>query len=161
MSHPTTDIEIWDGSTNFIAGESTPFGFFDDDLAFQEDAPKVARYCAEKLGWPVLDIELNERQFYTAFEEAVAAYSKEVLEFIAAENMSNQQIGGSAGGNSVNQTLYKPSLQSVISFSKQYGMEAGVGGDVDMLSALIDLVPGEQDYDLESLIGTGIEIRKV
>jgi hypothetical protein len=161
MSHPTTDIEIWDGSTNFIAGESTPFGFFDDDLAFQEDAPKVARYCAEKLGWPVLDIELNERQFYTAFEEAVAAYSKEVLEFIAAENMSTQQIGGSAGGNSVNQTLYKPSLQSVISFSKQYGMEAGVGGDVDMLSALIDLVPGEQDYDLELLIGTGIEIRKV
>ena len=161
MSHPTTDIEIWDGSTNFIAGESTPFGFFDDDLAFQEDAPKVARYCAEKLGWPVLDIELNERQFYTAFEEAVAAYSKEVLEFIAAENMSNQQIGGSAGGNSVNQTLYKPSLQSVISFSKQYGMEAGVGGDADMLSALIDLVPGEQDYDLESLIGPGIEIRKV
>ena len=161
MSHPTTDIEIWDGSTNFIAGESTPFGFFDDDLAFQEDAPRVARYCAEKLGWPVLDIELNERQFYTAFEEAVAAYSKEVLEFIAAENMSNQQIGGSAGGSSVNQTLYKPSLQSVISFSKQYGMEAGVGGDADMLSALIDLVPGEQDYDLESLIGTGIEIRKV
>jgi len=161
MSHPTTDIEIWDGSTNFIAGESTPFGFFDDDLAFQEDAPKVARYCAEKLGWPVLDIELNERQFYTAFEEAVAAYSKEVLEFIAAENMSNQQIGGSAGGSSVNQTLYKPSLQSVITFSKQYGMEAGVGGDADMLSALIDLVPGEQDYDLESLIEPGIEIRKV
>ena len=41
MSHPTSDIEIWDGSTNFIAGESTPLGFYDDDLSFQEDAPKV------------------------------------------------------------------------------------------------------------------------
>ena len=87
MSHPTTDIQIWDGSTNFIAGESTPFGFYDDDLAFQEDAPKVARYCAEKLGWPVLDIELNERQFYTAFEEAVTAYGKEVIESIAASKL--------------------------------------------------------------------------
>ena len=113
MSHPTTDIEIWDGSTNFIAGESTPFGCFDDDLAFQEDAPKVARYCAEKLGWPVLDIELNERQFYTAFEEAVAAYSKEVNESLVSNNMSSQ-IGGSSSGEAVNQTIFRPSLRDVI-----------------------------------------------
>ncbi len=161
MSHPTTDIEIWDGSTNFIAGESTPFGFFDDDLAFQEDAPKVARYCAEKLGWPVLDIELNERQFYTAFEEAVAAYSKEVNESLVSNNMSSQ-IGGSSSGEAVNQTIFRPSLRDVIRASKQYGMEAGVGGDVDLQSSLIDLEPGEQDYDLETLIGAGaIEIRKI
>lgn len=161
MSHPTTDIEIWDGSTNFIAGESTPFGFFDDDLTFQEDAPKVARYCAEKLGWPVLDIELNERQFYTAFEEAVAAYSKEVNESLISNNMSSQ-IGGSSSGEAVNQTIFRPSLRDVIRASRQYGMEAGVGGDVDLQSALIDLVPGEQDYDLETLIGVGaIEIRKI
>jgi len=161
MSHPTTDIQIWDGTTNFIAGESTPFGFYDDDLAFQEDAPKVARYCAEKLGWPVLDIELNERQFYTAFEEAVTAYGKEVIEAIAAETMSST-VGGSAGGQAVNATVFRPSLQNVIRQSKQYGMEAGVGGDVDMRSALIDLVVGEQDYNLESLIGDGpIEIRKI
>jgi len=155
------DIQIWDGTTNFIAGESTPFGFYDDDLAFQEDAPKVARYCAEKLGWPVLDIELNERQFYTAFEEAVTAYGKEVIEAIAAETMSST-VGGSAGGQAINATVFRPSLQNVIRQSKQYGMEAGVGGDVDMLSALIDLEVGEQDYDLEALINAGpIEIRKI
>jgi len=155
------DIQIWDGSTDFVAGESTPFGFYDDDLAFQEDAPKVARYCAEKLGYPVLDIELNERQFYTAFEEAVTAYGKEVIEAIAAETVSSQ-IGGSASGTAVNKTLFKPSLKSVIETSKQYGMEAGVGGDVDMKSALIDLVTNQQQYDLEALINDGdIEIRKV
>lgn len=154
------DIQIWDGSTDFIAGDSTPFGFYDDDLAFQEDAPKVARYCAEKLGWPVLDIELNERQFYTAFEEAVTAYGKEVIESIAASTM-NSTIGGSANGQAVNATVFKPSLQSVIRASVQYGMEAGVGGDVDMKSALIDLVAGQQTYDLEALIETNIEIRKI
>ena len=132
------DIAIWDGTTNFVAGESTPFGFYDDDLAFQEDAPKVARYIAEKLGFPVLDVELSERNFYTAFEEAVTAYGKEVIEAIAAETISSQ-IGGSASGTAVNKTLFKPSLKSVIETSKQYGMEAGVGGEVDLRSALIDL----------------------
>ena len=155
------DIQIWDGTTDFIAGEATPFGFYDDDLAFQEDAPKVARYCAEKLGWPVLDIELNERQFYTAFEEAVTAYGKEVIESIASSTMSST-IGGSASGQAVNATVFKPSLQTVIRSSAQYGMEAGVGGDVDLKSRLIDLVGGQQEYDLENLIGDGsIEVRKV
>lgn len=155
------DIQIWDGTTDFIAGEATPFGFYDDDLAFQEDAPKVARYCAEKLGWPVLDIELNERQFYTAFEEAVTAYGKEVIESIASSTMSST-IGGSASGEAVNATVFKPSLQTVIRSSAQYGMEAGVGGDVDLKSFLIDLVGGQQEYDLENLIGDGsIEVRKV
>ena len=161
MSHNNAHIQIWDGTTNFIAGESTPFGFYDDDLAFQEDAPKVARYCAEKLGFPVLDIELNERQFYTAFEEAVTAYGKEVIESIAAETVSSQ-IGGSASGTAVNQTLFKPSLKSVIETSRQYGMEAGVGGDVDMKSALIPLTASKQQYDLEAIIDDGdIEVRRV
>ena len=155
------DIAIWDGTTNFVAGESTPFGFYDDDLAFQEDAPKVARYIAEKLGYPVLDVELTERNFYTAFEEAVTAYGKEIIEAIAAETISSQ-VGGSASGEAVNKTLFKPSLKSVIETSKQYGMEAGVGGDVDMKSALIDLVVNQQEYDLEALINDGdIEVRKI
>ena len=155
------DIAIWDGTTNFVAGESTPFGFYDDDLAFQEDAPKVARYIAEKLGFPVLDVELNERNFYTAFEEAVTAYGKEVIESIAAETISSQ-VGGSASGTAVNKTLFKPSLKSVIETSKQYGMEAGVGGDVDLKSALIDLKINQQEYDLEALIDDGdIEVRKI
>ncbi|QQO91889.1 putative head completion protein [Flavobacterium phage vB_FspM_immuto_3-5A] len=155
------NIQIWDGSTNFIAGESTPFGFYDDDLSFQEDAPKVARYCAEKLGWPVLDIELHERQFYAAFEEAVTAYGKEVIEAITAETISSQ-LGGGAAGSAVNQTIFRPSLQNVIATSAQYGTEAGVGGPVTLRTAMIDLVANQQDYDLTSLIGQGpVEIRKV
>ena len=155
------DIAIWDGTTNFIAGESTPFGFYDDDLAFQGDAPKVARYCAEKLGWPVLDIELNERQFYTAFEEAVTAYGKEVIEAIAAETISSQ-VGGGASGEAVNATIFRPNLKNVIRASSQYGMEAGVGGPIDLKSAMIDLVANQQEYDVQSLVGDGaIEIRKI
>ena len=155
------NIEIWNGSTNFVAGQSTPFGFYDDDIAFQEDAPKVARYCAEKLGWPVLDVELTERQFYTAFEEAVTAYGKEVIEAITAESISSQ-LGGSSSGTATNQTIFRPSLQNVIETSAQYGTEAGVGGPVTLRSKLIDLIANQQEYDLTTLIADGaVEIRKV
>jgi len=161
------DIAIWTGATNFIAGESTPFGFYDDDLSFQEDAPRVARYIAEKLGWPVLDIELNERQFYTAFEEAVTAYGKEIIEAIAAENISSA-VNGSSSGQAVNTTLYRPSLSSVIAASTQYGTEAGVGGNVTKKSILIDVIANQQVYNLETLIPAPangnrntVEIRKV
>ena len=108
----------------------------------------------------MLDIELNERQFYTAFEEAVTAYGKEVIEAIAAETMSST-IGGSSSGTAINSTVFKPSLQNVIRASAQYGMEAGVGGDVDLKSAMIALTPHQQEYDLEALIEPGIEIRKI
>lgn len=155
------DVPIWNGVANFIAGESTPFGFYDDDMSFQEDAPKVARYCAEKLGYPVLDVELNERNFFTAFEEAVTAYGKEVIEAIAAENMATT-LGVSTTGTAINSTVFKPSLQQVIRYTTQYGMEAGVGGDIDLKSKMIDLISGQQLYDLTTLINDGpIEIRKV
>ena len=38
------NIAIYDGNATFVAGESTPFGFYDDDLEFQKDAPKVMKY---------------------------------------------------------------------------------------------------------------------
>jgi hypothetical protein len=155
------EVQIWNGTTNFVAGQSTPFGFYDDDLSFQEDAPRVARFCAEKLGWPVLDVELNERQFYTAFEEAVTAYGKEVIEAITAETLSSQ-LGGSSSGTAVNQTVFKPSLQNVVRCSSQYGTEAGVGGPVTLKSIMIDLVEGQQQYDLKSILTEGpVEVRKV
>lgn len=155
------DITVWNGRAEFTAGESTPFGFYDDDISFQEDAPKVALYCAQKLGWPVLDVELNEKNFFTAFEEAVTAYGKEVIEAIAAENMGSTE-GAGTNTFSVNSTVFSPNLQQVIRLSKQYGMEAGVGGDVDLKYSLIPLREDQQEYDLQEIINSGsIEIRRV
>ena len=36
---------IYPGSSSFFPGQ-TPFGIYDDDYVFQEDAPKVALWCA-------------------------------------------------------------------------------------------------------------------
>ena len=49
------NIQIWNGSSQFAAGQ-TPFGFYDTDSEFIAEADKVAKYCAIKLGWPLMDV---------------------------------------------------------------------------------------------------------
>ena len=61
---------IWPGSSSFTTG-STPFGFFDTDLVFQSHADKFASAAAYQLGYPILDVELQAVNFYTAFESSV------------------------------------------------------------------------------------------
>ena len=79
------NIEIWPGSSSFFPGR-TPFGFYDYDYQFQQDADKVANYCAQRLGYPIEDVELQDIQFYAAFEEAVSTYSNEVFQYKIREN---------------------------------------------------------------------------
>jgi len=71
MANPT----IYNGSPVFITGSSTPFGYYDLDPQFVADAPKVANYCARKLGFPIMDVELQDTNLFTCFEEAVSVYS--------------------------------------------------------------------------------------
>ena len=64
------NIAIWDGSSTFNSG-STPFGFYDTDPIFAADADRVARFCAARLGYPLMDVELQSGSFYACFEESV------------------------------------------------------------------------------------------
>ena len=158
------NIAIYDGNANFVAGESTPFGFYDDDLEFQKDAPKVAEYCARKLGFPMMDVELSSGSFFAAFEEAVTSYGNEVFQAIAAQQFTNLQ--GQSGAVAINSLLVKPSLENMIRTSQQYGMEAEVGGFTTKYTGSIALNKDQQNYDLSQWaldegIEGGIEVRRV
>ena len=158
------NIAIYDGNATFVAGESTPFGFYDDDLEFQKDAPKVAEFCARKLGFPMMDVELSSGSFFAAFEEAVTSYGNEVFQAIAAQQFTNLQ--GQSGAVAINSLLVKPSLENTIRTSQQYGMEAGVGGFTTKYTGSIAVNKDQQNYDLNQWaldqgISGGIEIRKV
>jgi hypothetical protein len=158
------NIAIYDGNATFVAGESTPFGFYDDDLEFQKDAPKVAEYCAKKLGYPMMDVELSSGSFFAAFEEAVTSYGNEIFQAIASQQFTNLQ--GQSGANAINQLLVRPSLENTIRTSQQYGMEAGVGGFTTKYTGSIAVNKDQQNYDLNQWaldqgISGGIEIRKV
>ena len=67
------NIPIWPGSSSFAAGD-TPFSFYDADTDFQTDAVTTAAWCATRLGYPLVDIELQAVNFFTCFEEAINEY---------------------------------------------------------------------------------------
>ena len=69
-----SQARIWTGTSSFTSGSSTPFGIYDSDSLFQTDAPKVASRCAKRLGYPIIDVELEGDNFLAVFEEAVSEY---------------------------------------------------------------------------------------
>jgi hypothetical protein len=151
------NIPIWNGSSSFQPGQ-TPFGFYDDDPQFQADADRFALFASQRLGYPIIDIELQDINFYTALEEAITTYGNELYAYQAQENFLSFQ-GASLTIASANNSLPQPNLASTIRLADQYGVEAGVGGNVTWYSASIDLYPGVQDYNLtEWAVQLGVEI---
>jgi hypothetical protein len=140
------NIPIWPGSSSFQPGE-TPFGFYDNDPQFQSDADRFAIFASRRLGYPIVDIELQDLNFYAALEEAITTYGNELYAYQAQENFLSFQ-GASLNIGSANNHLPQPNLATVIQISDQYGVEAGVGGSVTWYSGSIDLTPGVQDYNL-------------
>jgi hypothetical protein len=158
------DIAIWPGSSSFAPGE-TPFGFYDNDPQFQSDADKVAKFCAQRLGYPIQNVELQDINFYTAFEEAITIYGNELYAYKVRENYLTLEGGDSTVD--LNDKIITPNLGSVIRYSEQYGTEAGVGGNVSFYSGSVTMNSGQQDYNLHAWAAengydeSDIEIRRV
>jgi hypothetical protein len=140
------NVPIWTGTSSFQPGE-TPFGFYDNDPQFQSDADRFATFASRRLGYPIVDIELQDINFYAAIEEAITTYGNELYAYQAQENFLSFQ-GAPLTIESANNSLPQPNLASTIRLADQYGVEAGVGGNVTWYSASIDLQPGIQDYNL-------------
>ena len=157
------NVNIWNGSATFSEG-NTPFGFYDTDTAFQTDAVKVAKFCGTRLGYPLMDVELQQEQMFACFEEAVTTYGNEVFQYKIRENYIN--LEGASTGSSINNQLIDPTLNRIVQISKHYGTEAGVGGNVTKYSGSIAVNKNQQTYDLNAWaeaegIEGGIEVRKV
>lgn len=138
---------IWPGSSSFFPGD-TPFGFYDYDYQFQADADKVAQFCAKKLGYPVMDVELQAQHFYAAFEQAITTYGNELYLFKIRDNYLS--LEGSTTGSVLNKAVVSPSIQGLIQLSEVYGEVVGVGGTVPVYTGSIDLVAGQQNYDMNA-----------
>lgn len=141
-------VPIWPGSSSFTVG-SAPFGFYDTDNDFTSSADKVANWCARRLGYPIMDVELQDIHFYTCFEEAVTEYSNQVNQFSIRDNMFLLQ--GSSTGTSLNGRAIQPTLGRLIGISKAYGTEAGYGGRIAYKSASLEIKANQQTYDLSQL----------
>lgn len=140
------NIPIYPGSSSFQPGE-TPFGFYDNDPQFQADADKFAIFAARRLGYPIVEIELQDINFYAALEDAITTYGNELYAYQAQDNFLSFQ-GAPLTIDSPDTNLVQPNLATVVRIADQYGVEAGVGGSVTWYSGSIDLTAGVQDYDL-------------
>ena len=144
----------WSGATSgsFISGSSTPFGIYDSDSEFIVDAPKTATWVAKRLGYPIINIELDNEQIFTCFEESTSEYSAQVNQFNLRNNLDilrGQKKESSGGRANYSQTLVDGSfLPTTVRMSQQYGTLAGVGGATPIKKAYIELTPGKQRYDI-------------
>ena len=75
ITNPTTLVDQnrirWPGSGSLPV--VAPFGFYNDDLVFQTESYNASKWVAFRLGYPIVDIEMLDVNFY-AFEEAVNEY---------------------------------------------------------------------------------------
>lgn len=155
--------KIWNGTCIWQEGV-TPFGWYDDDPAFQDAAVKFSFFAARRLGWPIMDVELDSGSFFTCLEEAITEYGNQIYQYKVRENYLSMEGGSTA--IPANKMVIEPTLQRIVEIAKNYGTEAVVGGNITLHTGYLDLVPGCQDYDLkpwaidQGVVG-GIEIRKV
>jgi hypothetical protein len=140
---------IYPGSSSFFPGQ-TPFGIYDDDYNFQGEAPKVALWCARRLGYPIQNIELIDENFYACFEESVSEYGAQVNQFNIRNNLDSLK-GKSKTSSLTSKLVEGTNLATLISISDAYGTLAGVGGNTDIKKGFIELVPGQQEYNLDTL----------
>jgi hypothetical protein len=159
-----TDIPIWSGTSTFTTG-STPFGLYDSDPEFQLDADHVASWCAKRLGYPLVDIELQAQNFYACFEEAVSEYSNQVNQFNIQQNLLS--LIGTPTSNNVTHRNISVNMGGIIQLATEYGVDTYTNGNVEFYSASIDIQIANQVYDLNSLVrdvhvpSGSIEIKRV
>jgi len=161
----TQEPIFYDGSPSNPVG-ITPFGFFDADTEFQSDAPRVAEFVARKLGYPVVAVELLDKQIYACFEEAISTYGNQVNQFNAREHMMTLQ-GLSTTTSATQRNIVGSAIPQVVKLATDYGVEAQSGGDVTVKRGYISASAYTQSYDLKTLwadvseSGKKIEIRRI
>ena len=138
-------IPIWPGSSSFSEGQ-TPFGFYDTDNDYTSSAANTAVWAARRLGHPLTDIELQDVNFYTCFEEAVSEYSSQVNTYNIRDNMVN--LFGATTSSNLTQQKVSANLGGLIELAEEYGTEAGSGGNTTYYTGSISTTAGKQVYDL-------------
>ena len=165
---PKLDYAYTDPSS-FVSGQ-TPYGTYDADSTFQTDIVSVTKWCAQRLGFPVLQLEIPSGSIYACFEEAVNEYSQHINNYNIKNWMWEQygeknRISGSLSTGSANPVT--PSLGPSVTLSDKYGQVVGLSENYDLKKGYITLSGSKQDYDLQDVwanvseSGKRIEVHRV
>ena len=166
---PKLDYAYEDPSGAFVEGQ-TPYGTYDSDSTFAADIQSVTKWCAKRLGFPVLQLEIPSGSIYACFEEAVNEYSQHINNYNIKNWMWEQygeksRISGSLSTGSADPVT--PSLGPSITLSDKYGQAVGLSEKYDLKKGYITLTGSKQDYDLQDVwanvseSGKRIEVHRV
>lgn len=160
----------WPGSGSAVNSGSVPFGYYLDETCtsgettFENDCSSSAMWAAKRLGYPIVDIEMIDVNFYACFEESVLEYNRVINEFNIVNNLvSLQGLPQNKYDNLTGLAMKSTGLPFVVQLSKQYGAEALVGGEYEVKRNYISVTGSanpantNQVYDLNVLIGQDIE----
>ena len=135
-------------TTFILTPNPTPFGFFDPEIDFQDHANRMVNFVKGKLGDDILSVELPAKTIWSCFEEAVLEWGAIINEFQAKSNMATL-LGQTTGSNLTNK-YPRESVDFLLRQAEPYAMAASYAGYQTELSGAIDLVLGQQDYDLKT-----------
>jgi len=164
------------GSTGSYSVASTatnyPYGLYADstsdlyDANFITGAVEQVTFTYRKLGGDVLDIELDQKNIFSSYEEAVLEYSY-IVNVHQSKNILHSSLGAATGTfdsdgqrTDVNSgslvELKYPKFE--FGYSKrimdQVSTVAGIGGTVPIYSASFATTKSQQDYDLQTIISS-------
>jgi hypothetical protein len=165
------------GTTSRVAA-AVPFGIYTGSINFRFGAVEQVSYTYRKLGGDVLDIELTEKNVYTAYEESVLEYSY-IVNIHQAKNVLSDLLGNATGtfdqsgklkGNSslssslsgTNVSLKFPQVRFEYARRLSQGVAnlAAAGGNETEYSASFNTVQDQQDYDLQTIISDTSEFQR-
>jgi hypothetical protein len=134
----------------------TPFGLYDSDIAFQRDADSMITYVKRKLGEDFLSVELTKKEIWTCFEEATKLFNAWIIEYQTISNLANLlgtatgSYDSTTGQNTINltNTYIAPNLEFLDRLAEPYANIIGWGSTQNTFSGSIDMIVGQQDYDL-------------
>ena len=149
---PKLDYAYKDPSS-FTSGH-TPYGTYDADATFQTDIVSVTKWCAKRLGFPVLQLEIPSGSIYACFEESINEYSQHINNYNIKNWMWEQygeksRISGSLSTGSSDPVT--PSLGPSVTLSDKYGQLVGLNENYDLKKGYIVLSGSKQDYDLQDV----------
>jgi len=171
-SSQTSAVALTSTGSYTVASTATnyPYGLYVDtssglyDANFVTGAVEQVAYVFKKLGGDVLDIELDQKNIYSAYEEAVLEYSY-IVNIHQSKNILHSSLGAATGtfdsdgqrtdslsGSNVETKYPKFKFGYNKRLMDHASTEAGLGGTTPIYSASFDTVNQQQDYDLQDII---------
>jgi len=151
----STTAPIYPGSASFFIGD-TPFGYYDEDPRFQCEVEEFSNWAAKRLGYPIMDVELQDKNFYAAYEDAVNEYGSQVATYAARDNIL-RLMGIDTGSLNLSTQYIPPTMRGIFKLAKEFGTEVGSGGTLTWFTGSIQVVANKQVYNLltDTTIETG------